>query len=70
MKEKYLVSLQEVKSALDSKGAIDTGDISWDSLHNILELVTKQEQEINFLKTIYRHTEEFKRIEKLAEGKE
>jgi len=46
MKEKYLVSLQEIQNALDSNGGIDTGDISWDSLKDILELVQEQEKEI------------------------
>lgn len=45
MEEKLLVSLQELKSAIDSGGSIDTGDLSYDSLKTILEFFIEQEKE-------------------------
>lgn len=52
MKEKYLVALEEVQNAINSNGSIDTGDISWDSLKNALELVKEQEQKIKELEEL------------------
>lgn len=45
MKEKLLVSLQELQSAIDSGGSIDTGDISYDSIKVVLEFITEQIKE-------------------------
>jgi len=64
MKEKYLVALEEVQSAINSNGSIDTGDVSWDSLNNVLELVKEQEQKIKELEEFIQVIEEFKRVKR------
>lgn len=45
MDEKLLVSLEELKSAIDSEGSIDTGDISYDSIKTVLDYCIELEQE-------------------------
>lgn len=66
MEEKLLVSLQELKSAIDSGGSIDTGDLSYDSLKTILEFFIEQEKE-NKKYIIKMTDEQYSRVIELVE---
>ena len=66
MEEKLLVSLQELKSAIDSGGNIDTGDLSYDSLKTILEFFIEQEKE-NKRYIIKMTDEQYSRVIELVE---
>lgn len=66
MEEKLLVSLQELKSAIDSGGSIDTGDLSYDSLKTILEFFIEQEKE-NKRYIIKMTDEQYSRVIELVE---
>lgn len=66
MEEKLLVSLQELKSAIDSGGSIDTGDLSYDSLKTILDFLIEQEKE-NKKYIIKMTDEQYSRVIELVE---